>query len=102
MTADDVIKIIGAVSGAAVLLGLPALLKNRKPTVTSDSVTKMILAERDRLQTRLDATDARHEKELRDVQDRAASALAAAQAEIAQLRTEIDGLYRRLYTPPAP
>lgn len=113
MTADDLIKVIGAISGAAAVVGLPTYLKTRKPKVTSDSVAKMIMAERDRLQTRLDNMEAQHDKELRDVQDRAAAALAtaqtqaaaalaAAETQIAQLRTEMDGLYRRIYTPPGP
>lgn len=104
MTADDLIKVIGAVSALSVTVGLPTYIMKRKPAVTSDSVAKMIMAERDRLQLRLDNMEAQHDKEMKDVQDRAAAAaaaaLATAETQIAQLRTEMEGLYRRLYNPP--
>jgi hypothetical protein len=78
-----------------------------KDALDSRSVAGMFKEERDRLQIRLDTTAAAHQRQIHDLRVEYDEALARAeakwkvqhdadQAQIADLRTEVYGLYRQL------
>lgn len=79
--------------------------------IDSREVAIMFKSERDRLQTRLDAMQADYERRMHELQSENERALAAAaakwkeqhdrdQAQIAELRAELQSLYRQLYQQP--
>lgn len=112
--------IIGLVIAAVGTIAYP-MWRNRKKdrnaaaessALDSRSVAGMFKEERDRLQLRLDTMAAAHQRQIRDLRVEYDAALARAeakwkaqheadQAQIAELRAELQGLYRRLYQQPS-
>lgn len=120
MTATELTALIGSVTALIAAVVLPLLDKwsrARKDTdknkiVTTASVMEMIAKERDRLQVRLERMEAEHAAQIAALRAASEQAIADTEAkwrrqheqdqiQIAQLHTEIDNLYRRLYQPPA-
>lgn len=107
--------IIGLIIAAVGTIGYP-MWRNRKKdknaaaesaALDSRSVAGMFKEERDRLQLRVDTMAAAHQRQIRDLRAEYDAALArveakwkvqheADQAQIAELRTEVHGLYRQL------
>jgi phage regulator Rha-like protein len=108
--------IIGLIIAAIGTIGYPMWVNRKKEKTTltvqdsldSRSVAAMFKDERDRLQRRIDVMAAAHEQQIRAVRAEAESALSKVeaswkaqyshdQAQIADLRAEVQGLYRQLY-----
>ncbi len=119
MNSATLTTIVGLVLTAIGTIGWPMWVNRRKvktakvasQSLDSQSVAAMFKDERDRLQIRLDTAAIEHERQIRAARAEAASALAAAesawraqheadQRQIAELREELHGLYRRLNRPP--
>lgn len=111
--------IIGLIIAAVGTIAYP-MWRNRKKdkntaarndSLDSRSVAGMFKEERDRLQLRLDTMAAAHQRQIRDLRVEYDAALGRAEAkwkaqheadlaQIAELRAELQGLYRRLYQQP--
>lgn len=118
MTATEVTTVAGV---AIALLGsvlIPLYLSRRRDNQSHDhadvldstNVARMMKDERDRLQTRLDAIEENHARQIGELKTASELALATAetkwrlqsekdQARIEELKQEVDALYRRLYNP---
>jgi hypothetical protein len=114
--------ILGLIIAALGTIVLPYVIDKRREkkstdyqeSVDSRAVAQMFKDERDRLQLRLDTMQADYERKMRALRQENAANLAAAEAtwktqhdkdqtQIADLRIELAGLYRRLYqAPPVP
>jgi hypothetical protein len=115
VNATTLTTIVGLIITAVGTIGWPVWVNRRKSkgafdtrqSLDSQSVATMFKDERDRLQIRLDAAAVAHAAEMRAYQAESQRALAAAeatwraqherdQAQIAELRDELYGLYRQL------
>lgn len=114
--------ILGLIIAALGTIVLPYVIDKRREkkstdyqeSVDSRAVAQMFKDERDRLQLRLDTMQADYERKMRALRQESAANLAVAettwkaqhdkdQSQIADLRIELAGLYRRLYqAPPVP
>lgn len=122
MNAITLTTILGLVITAGGTIGFPLYMNKQKTrqevvtrqTVDSQSVAGMFKDERDRLQLRLDTMQGAYERRIDDMRRDNEAALAATEAkwktlheqdqtQIAELRVELQGLYRQLYQqrPPA-
>ena len=118
MNATTLTTVVGLAIAAIGTIFFPMYLNRNKEkqssasSVSMDSqrVAQMFKDERDRLQLRLDTMQADYERRMRELRDDNARAVAAVeaqwrsihdqdQAQIVQLREELQGLYRRLYNP---
>ena len=121
MSATVWTTLIGLLITAVGTIAFPVYLNRTKrqdtsidqKSVDSREVAKMFKDERDRLQLRLDTMQADYERRMHELRLENAKALAEVEAtwkarherdqdQIADLRTELQGLYRQLYQPPAP
>jgi len=112
MSVTELSTLIASMTALLAGVGLPLYASYRKGRgVTTSSVMQLIVQERDRLQTRLDAVEANYTRQLAALKVEHVQAMATAEAEwrklhekdqaqIAQLHTEIDSLYRRFYQQP--
>lgn len=115
MTPTELTTIAGVVIALVGSVVIPLYLFRRKNEQSRDhtavmdsrAVAAMFKDERDRLQVRLDGVIVDYEKKIADLKTESERALAAAeakwraqserdQARIAELKSEIEGLYRRL------
>jgi gas vesicle protein len=110
MSPTELTAVIAAIS---TILGAPGFVAwtNRRKTPSVTTVANMYKEERDRLEKKVDTMVIDHAKQMADLRQANAAALAEAearwqrqheedQAEIRKLRDEIGELYRRLYQPP--
>ncbi|MGH3827638.1 MAG: hypothetical protein ACRDQX_10765 [Pseudonocardiaceae bacterium] len=122
MTAETVTTVVGVVISVLGGVLIPLYLTHRKNTQSHDhsdvldstNVARMMKDERDRLQARLDAIETNHQQQIDKLKNDSEQALAAAeakwrlqsekdQAQIEQLKQEVESLYKRLFQtrPPA-
>lgn len=118
MNATTLTTIIGLIIAAVGTIIFPMYLNRNKAKESSAShvsmdsqrVAQMFKDERDRLQLRLDTMEADYQRRMREAQQSFSEQVAAIetqwrtihdqdQAQIVQLREELQGLYRRLYNP---
>lgn len=110
MSPTEVTAVFSAVTAAIAAIFVPIWLNRRKTQTAvghlqlldSREVAKMMKSERDDLQRRLDECNHTYEQQIRELKADYEAKLAAVerkyQAQIADLRTEMNDLYRRLYT----
>jgi hypothetical protein len=96
-------ELTAVISAITALVGTPIFttwMNRRKTTVTS--VAKMYKDERDRWERKFDEAQLTNANALIAVEAKWKAQHEEDQAQIAQLRAEIDTLYRRLYSAPPP
>lgn len=109
MSPTEITAVFSAITAAIAAIFVPIWLNRRKTQTTighlqlldSREVAKMMKSERDDLQRRLDKCNHMYEQQIRELKADYEAKLAALerryQTQIADLRTEINDLYRRLY-----
>lgn len=116
MTPEQITLMAGSVAALLGAIGIPTyaqrLKANSAETVGTKGIAQMYREEVDRLQRRIDDMQVAHAAEMakakldsdlamQAMQDKWSKQHLVDQDRIATLQGEVDGLYRRLYQPPA-
>lgn len=108
MSPTELTAIITAVTAAIASVIVPLYLQHQAARqaaaggaiISWQSITKVLQEERDALRKELDTTEAKHRRELQELDADYQAQLTEARARITHLETEVADLYRRLYQRP--